>query len=234
MIRKIFQKVKIDLKILLGKIHKLKVAVHLKYKWYGNNYGGFYVANEFLDIDSIIYSFGVGEDISFDEALISEFGCKVFAFDPTPKSIKWVNSRSNPKEFTFSPIGIDKVTGKTNFLLPKNDAYVSGSAINQMNVDENKTVEVNMKTLAVIASQLHHKKIEVLKMDIEGSEYSIIDSVLKAPIDIHQICIEIHERFFEDGKKKTENLIAILRKHGYELFAISKSYEELSFIRKQF
>ncbi|WP_226927424.1 FkbM family methyltransferase [Frigoriflavimonas asaccharolytica] len=197
----------------------------------GNEYGGFFVAHEFVNKDSIIYSFGVGEDITFDEGLISEFGCQVFAFDPTPKSIKWVNGRTNPEEFKFAPFGIDKVTGKVNFLLPKNDAYVSGSAINQMNVDEQKTVEVNMKTLADIATELGHKKIEILKMDIEGSEYSILDSILNAPVNIHQICVEIHERFFEDGKKKTEDLILKLKKYGYELFAISKSYEELSFIK---
>lgn len=232
MIRRALQKFRINYKVFLGKIYQLKIAVKVKHTWYGNDYGGFYVADEFLNENSIIYSFGVGEDITFDESLISKFGCTVYAFDPTPKSIKWVNNRTNPEKFMFSPFGIDKITGHVNFLLPKNDAYISGSAVKQMNVDEQKKVKVKMKTLGDIATELNHKKIEVLKMDIEGSEYSILESVLNAPIEIHQICIEIHERFFADGKSKTEALIENLKKYGFELFAISKSYEELSFIKK--
>ena len=48
----------------------LKKEVHVKKKWFGNDYGGFYVATEFVKENSIIYSIGIGEDISFDEQLI--------------------------------------------------------------------------------------------------------------------------------------------------------------------
>ena len=40
-----------------------------------------------LGSDSIVYSFGVGEDVTFDLALIDRYGMTVHAFDPTPKSI---------------------------------------------------------------------------------------------------------------------------------------------------
>ena len=34
---------------------------------------------------------GCGEDISFDLGLIEMFDCDVYGFDPTPKSIDFVN-----------------------------------------------------------------------------------------------------------------------------------------------
>jgi len=34
---------------------------------------------------AVVYSLGIGEDISFDLALIEKYGARVHAFDPTPK-----------------------------------------------------------------------------------------------------------------------------------------------------
>lgn len=53
-----------------------------------------------------------------------------------------------------------------------------------------------MKRLTDIVQELGHSHIDILKIDIEGSEYKILDSILSAPVQIDQILIEIHERFF--------------------------------------
>lgn len=111
--------------VTLGKISKLEKTVNLPHTWYGNDYRGFYVADNYLNSESIIYSFGVGEDISFYESLIEMFGCTVYAFDPTPTSIRWVENRKNPDNFHFSSFGIDDNSGIVEFFLPKNDQYVS-------------------------------------------------------------------------------------------------------------
>jgi hypothetical protein len=47
------------------------------------SYGAFYVNTEKLDSNSIVYSFGLGADISFDKELIRRFNLSVFGFDPT-------------------------------------------------------------------------------------------------------------------------------------------------------
>ena len=66
-------------------------------KLFGNaNYGGFYINPYILSFrgDIIVYSAGVGNDISFDIAVLSDYSnCKIFAFDPTPQSIEWVNKQ---------------------------------------------------------------------------------------------------------------------------------------------
>lgn len=90
-----------------------------------------------------------------------------------------------------------------------------------------------MKSLSDIVKELGHERIDIVKIDIEGSEYSVIDSILSAPVEIDQILIEIHERFFQDGKEKTSKLLNTLNKHGYKLFGISDGMEELSFIKNK-
>lgn len=229
---KILSKLKLNMLLILGYKTNIKPNIQLIKEWAGSSYGGFFILPDLLDKDSIIYSFGIGEDISFDEVLLEKFNCNIFAFDPTPKSIKWISKKNiiHPK-FKFYPFGIDIVSGNVEFLLPKNDSFVSGSAILNSNVDSNKKIVVQMKNMYDIISDLKHKKIDVLKMDIEGSEFKIIENILNSNIEIKQILIEIHERFFDNGLLLTKNLLKMLDKNGYKLFGVSPSMEELSFVK---
>lgn len=79
---------------------------------------------------------------------------------------------------------------------------------------------------------LGHSKIDVLKMDIEGAEYDVIDDIMYLDIPIKQICIEFHHRFDTIGVGKTIEAIEKLSKKGYRIFSYSKNFEELSFIKK--
>jgi FkbM family methyltransferase len=219
-------------KILSGKISSFKIEHKCTHVWYGNSYGGFFVNPDLLHPDAIVYSFGIGQDTSFDDAIIQKHNCHVHGYDPTPKSIEWIAQRTDlsPK-FHFHPVGLDKETGITHFNLPKNKEHVSGSIINHQNVDENNMVEVQMKSLIDIVSENNHSHIDVLKMDIEGSEYCVIESILNSSIEIRQILLEIHERFFDDGIEKTKELLNSLHQHGYKVFGISDTLEEISFIK---
>jgi ribosomal protein L4 len=69
-------------------------------------------------------------------------------------------------------------------------------------------------------------------MDIEGAEYAAIRDILKSNLNIQQILIEFHHRFREIGINETKQAIELLRKHGYQIFSISTSREEYSFIKK--
>ena len=225
-------KLKHSLNKITGKYNHLNTQVNCPKQWYGNEYGGFYVNPDLIQSGSIVYSFGIGEDISFDLAMMKTHQSIVFAFDPTPKSIKWIAKNGPKQDFHFYDYGIGATTGTTFFHLPKNPDHVSRSTVLQENVSETEKVEVLMKSFADIAEELQHKKIDVLKMDIEGSEYEVLDSILATPVQITQVLIEFHERFFENGKQKTVDFIAKMNAKGYAIFAVSDSFEEISFILK--
>ncbi|WP_066632900.1 FkbM family methyltransferase [Labilibacter marinus] len=218
--------------ILKGKYSHIKRSARVPKKWYGNRGGGFYVAHRLLNPDSIVYSFGVGEDITFDRKMIEEHGCKVFAFDPTPKSINWCKKQELPKEFSLNEYGIAQESGTMQFHLPKNKEHVSGSLHQNNAVSDTDMIDVQMKSFIDITQELGHTCIDFLKMDIEGAEYDVIDGVLNANIDIKQIAIEFHERFFEDGKQRTIELIEKMKAKDYHIFGISDIFEEVSFIKK--
>jgi len=217
---------------LRGKSPWLRRSVKKHCSWYGNKHAGFYIIPELLNSESVIYSFGVGEDISFDKEIITKHGCTVYGFDPTPKSIQWIKNSNTPDKFHFLPYGISNKTGNATFYLPANEKHVSGSLTENRVVSSTRKVVVPMKSFSDIVKELKHEHINVLKMGIKSSEYDVLPDLLKQNVDISQILIEFHHRLFNNGNKTTTDAVELLKSNGFELFAISNNGEELSFVKK--
>ncbi|MDX9697931.1 MAG: FkbM family methyltransferase [Bacteroidales bacterium] len=217
-------------KVLKGKDILFFVQKKVKTITLGNKGASWTLSNEHINKNSIIYSFGVGTDNSFDVELINRFGTKIYAFDPTPKSIQWVKDQNLPKEFVFQPYGVAAESGEIEFTLPENSNYVSGSIHNVLG-SKGTTIKVPVKSLEEIMSNLSHSQIDILKMDIEGSEYEVIDCVIDKKIPVKQILVEFHHRFPAIGIAKSKIAINKLNLAGYKIFHVSVTGEEYSFIK---
>lgn len=226
-------------KTLSRQIDKKKIAhlvktVDCNYKWYGSSYGGFYINPSLLTRDSIVYSFGIGKDISFDKTCIKKHKCNIFAFDPTPKSINYIKNHVSLDSFTFFDFGITgSKSGIIDFYLPINPKGVSGSLVRSGDINPNDTIKVKMKTFDDIVNDLGHKHIDVIKMDIEGSEYDVLEKILTSEVTIDQLLIEFHDRLFDQENYKSKEIVNKMNKNGYEVYASSVTYEEVSFIHKR-
>src|SRR4051794_7732181 len=62
---------------------------------------------EGLSSQSIVYSGGVGKDISFEHALVAKFGCNIVLFDPSPTGAETMARPENRvPQFHFHPVGL--------------------------------------------------------------------------------------------------------------------------------
>jgi len=227
------RKIKQGLTMDKSAVAHLKTSVTCPHKWYGSSYGGFYINPDLLSADSIIYSFGIGKDISFDLKCINRHHCQVFGFDPTPKSIEYIRAKKISSHFRFFDFGIAAYkTEHIDFFLPANPRGVSGSLVMNQAVDENRAIRVLVKSFKDITAELGHRHIDVLKMDIEGSEYEVLEAILEAGIRVDQILVEFHDRFFESGPLKSEAIVKKMNSKGFEIFAHSINFEEISFIQR--
>lgn len=211
----------------------LQKTVRTKHLWYGSSYGGFYVMPDLIKNNSVVYSFGIGKDISFDTKLIQKHGCTVYGFDPTPNSINWIQQQKHSSLFKFFPFGISTSSGTTTFYLPANPKYVSGSLTADNTTPDHVAVEVEMKTWSDICQMLGHKHIDLLKMDIEGAEYQVLENIMMLPITIDQICVEFHDRNAASAVPKSKATVELLRTNGYEIVATSISLEEVTFVHQR-
>ena len=75
-----------------------------------------------------------------------------------------------------------------------------------------------------------HSKIDLLKMDIEGFEYEVIEDILQKSLDIRQICLEFHHFMRGISRRKTLKAIRGLKAAGFVL--IYKTRFDYTFIRK--
>lgn len=196
----------------------------------GTEYGGWPVVDGTVGPDSIVYSVGLGEDISFDLALIEKCAPLVWGFDPTPKSRSWIEAQSLPPQFHFQPVGVGARDGEMTFYPPANEHYVSFSAA----PGEGQTrapITAPVERIATIALRLGHDHIDVLKMDIEGFEYDVLDDLLAGPLRPALLLVEFHHGMYGIANARTRRAVDQLRATGYRLFYVSSTGHEYGFIR---
>lgn len=182
----------------------------------GTAYGGWIIpADAGLGEHSICYLAGAGEDISFDCSLVQRFGCRVRIVDPTPRAIKHFTQlvetvrgghsfpiNNSPTDFysitpkllervSFLPFGLADKDVEMKFYMPKNPAHVSCSAVNLQQTDDFFTAQCHR--ISTIMAQQGDTQLDLLKMDIEGAEYTVISDLLASDLLPRLLLIEFDE-----------------------------------------
>jgi FkbM family methyltransferase len=197
----------------------------------GSAYGAHCVATQGLGPGGVAYSFGVGDDVSFDLALIERFGLEVHAFDPTPASVAWVARQVFPERLRFHPVGLAANDGLARFRPPRDPNHVSYAMGAPRDAGAAGTVELPVRTLASLMAEHGHARLDVLKLDVEGgAEYDAIDALCTGAAEVDQVLVEFHHGRPGFGAAHTRAALGALRDAGYRLFHVSDSGHELTYI----
>ena len=212
----------------------------------GTNYGGWIIPKQIqLTENSIVYSCGVGEDISFDLLLQEKYNTNIVLIDPTKRAKKHYDEvnkyykinkwnftgdiqkdyygllyhlKPNFEKIKYLDIGLWNEKTELKFYKQTNKNYVSQSLINGMFTHEYDIVKVD--TLKNIMEKYNHEKIDLLKMDIEGAEIKVLNNMLDDNIFPEYLCIEFD--LYLKGKDKlgeTQNIINRLLSNNYKILA---------------
>lgn len=176
-----------------------------------------------INKDSIVYSFGLGDNISFDLEIIKEYGCRVFGADPTPKSIAFLESQKLPDLFSYQAVAISDYDGEILLHFPKNTGHVSLTSADE-GTRSGETQSFPCITVETFMSRHGHKHIDILKMDIKGPEFKIIPQLLKNNIDVRQIVLEFSPQCVENGNQQMKDILRLLEAHGYFVFHVEPNY----------
>lgn len=196
----------------------------------GSGSGAWAVCLAGIDEHSVVYSFGVGTDISFDLDLHRLTGAEVHLFDPTPRSIEWMRSQSLPDGVTFHDYGIAAHDGTTVFFPPRRESSSHFSPVKRYRgADHGEGVSARVYRLSTIVERLGHERLALVKMDIEGGEYDVIDDLASNPVAVDQVLVEFHHAYATIPVSRTVDAVACLSRIGLSCFHISDRTYELSF-----
>lgn len=189
----------------------------------GDKGANWWIPQNVITKNWVVYSGGVGEDISFDTAILKKYNCTVFAFDPTPRAVSYIEKQKIEK-LNFYPIGLWKENKILKFFEPADKNNVSHSVVNlQKTASFFKAPCLTLKTLM---HRLGTAKIDLLKLDIEGAEFAVLDQMFADKIFPRIIAVEF------DQPKELNSMIEHIKKLlqlGYLL--VKQDHFNFTFIR---
>jgi len=202
-------------------------------------FGNYYLYKHGINKDSIVYSFGIGNNIRFDAMVNKIFGCKIYCYDPTPQSVEYMAKFKDDPRFEFVPKGVFHKKGTFKLWQPSNLKKINSSLIPIFKNKGGSTVEVECDTIPNFMKENGHTHIDILKMDIEGVAVDIMHQLIKYDIKPKQIAVELEIFGFRKSMtlrlKEFYKLIQEYKRHGYEVFyfdARRSRTVELLFVRK--
>ena len=177
---------------------------------------GWWVPSTSAQPGAIAYCAGAGEDITFDIALLNR-GCIVRSFDPTPRAVSHVKGLDIDNErFTFIPIGWWNRNAELDFFAVQDEENPkSRSAVNLQKTTE--SVKGPVKTVREHLRDQGDSRIDICKIDIEGAEYVVLDSMLADNIFPSVLLVEFDQ---PNPPKRTIQYVNRLKALGYRLAKI--------------
>lgn len=220
------------LKEIAGREITIRLETAPATEFHGTAYGGWAILAGSLRPASTVYSFGVGEDASFDLSLIGRYGCRVHAFDPTPKPAGWVARNIRDERFVFEKSALADHDGILRLYLPRNPEHVSASLVVGSRTTAEDYFDAPCFRLESICGRLGHTRLDVLKMDIEGAEYSVLRDMFSSSHAVRprQLLVEFHHWMKPFTVTHTRHALELLRESGYRVAWVSNAGHEILFV----
>jgi FkbM family methyltransferase len=245
------------IKRMLDIHHQSNVKPLKNLSYSGSSRHGYMVPDNFSGSDSICYCAGAGEDISFDTELKTTFNSRVYIFDPSPYGINHFNqvkdyvnygipltldknlapyvytiSSKQFSEIKFVAVGLWDKKKILKFYDPEKKNYSSHSAF--LFTESKKFIEAPVDRLSNLMKQLDHEHIDLLKIEIEGAEYKVINTIIDDKLNVKAILVEFDEIYNTKDKTflfRIKKSCGKLRKAGYVLVHSTVAMKRL-FIRR--
>lgn len=213
------------------KIEEKKPLNEEYYPYYEKNYEEFFskTAKKILNIDNVLDLTGPGDvvidlgaNIGQESIPFAKRGAKVIAYEPDPFALKELRSlvkESGLSNIDIVPAAVSDKNSKMKLYHHVNreqDKVIwsqSSSLLeDKNNVDKKNYTEVEVKDIYDVLRNAG-KKIKILKMDVEGAEYDILDRIIDNDMykDIGYIFVEVHYNKIPSLVNRHRELISRMR-----------------------
>lgn len=160
-----------------------------------------------LNKDSIVFDIG-GYIGDFSNSIYEKYKCKIYIFEPSPLFYKICVERfKNKEKIVCFNYGLSD--SENEFLLSNEKEASSISKKTKDTIGET----VKIRKFSKVFQKLQINQIDLLKVNIEGSEYNLMPHIIEEKLieKINNIQIQFHI-FITEAKDKRKAIINSLRK----------------------
>jgi len=149
----------------------------------------------------------------FSDACL-DLGFSVIAVEPHPSALVYLEKRMKRKQnVEVLPVGVSNVDGKSIlYTHPDHSNDPITTSISASTISDKFQGKQNCFEIEVISiDQLLDRDLvfQIVKVDIEGSEMLLVDSIIKNSSKIRRLLLETHGRFMSNTREANEYQTAI-------------------------
>jgi FkbM family methyltransferase len=156
----------------------------------GSRYGGYVIPTHLPDPTWVAYCGGIGDDASFELELARRYGCHVIALDPTPSALRYAEQELKSTGVAFLPYGLWSEDGEQRFYEPRQPEHASYSIPDLQ--ETGRFIVAVCRSLESLMDELAHDRLNLLKLDIEGAEYKVLEPLVENRLRVDVLCVELH------------------------------------------
>ena len=163
----------------------------------GSAYGGWWVEKEILEDgrqDKSLISAGLGNDVSFDREML-RYGFSVLGLDPIPESTQYAKlNLLGDSRVDILTFGLWTTSGQLTFFPPTDSSNASWSIEKNSERSTNSAVALPVIALDQLLKDYSHIRMSsyrYLKMDIEGAELAVLNTLSNLDIKFDFLAVEM-------------------------------------------
>jgi FkbM family methyltransferase len=145
---------------------------------------------EDLDASSVVLDVGAFQGRGAED-LYGLYGCKVYAFEPAPQFYRDLEARfAHNADVMTLPYGLGAADATMTMQLAG-----PGSTVHDGGRPDTGTVEVEIRDIARVLDDLGLDRIDLMKINIEGGEYDLLERMAEADLipRVRYFLIQFHE-----------------------------------------
>jgi FkbM family methyltransferase len=182
-----------------------------------SNYNEFFVDKIYshLDIHSLDTVFDIGANVGlWTEWVLRQNTSRVFCFEPNRVALGVLKKlHGSKRNVTIIDKAVDSEIKTIEFFYSDSNSLISAT---EKHGELDRSYKVQTTTIDEVIDSHSITHIDLIKMDIEGAEFRIFESLNERIYDItDSFLIEFHAFYYSDGKEREERIIKKLKDRGF-------------------
>lgn len=198
-------------------LRRVEPARRLPMEKLGGDYGAWHIPLGAVQPDWTCYCVGAGSDVSLERELLRRHGVTVRSFDPFEV---WANVSLEElgtfPRYSFHVVAIAAEDGPLRMRGRQDHEHGSVSAAGLHEGDE---FVMEGRSLESIAAELGDPRVDLLKLDIEGSEYDVLAATDLDALGVQVLCVELHHT---SSPRRAHALLESLDRRGFDVVHVER------------